>query len=106
MQYNLNLLKKKKKQFGLPLYVFDETAFINNYNSFVSCFQKAYPNYRISYSYKTNYTPYICKLIKENGGYAEVVSEMEYNIARKIGYDNSKIIFNGPDKGQAGVDAV
>ena len=106
MQYNLNLLKKLEKQFGLPLYVFDETAFINNYNSFVSCFQKAYPNYRISYSYKTNYTPYICKLIKENGGYAEVVSEMEYNIARKIGYDNSKIIFNGPDKGQAGVDAV
>ena len=106
MQYNLNLLKKLEKQFGLPLYVFDETAFINNYNNFVSCFQKAYPNYRVSYSYKTNYTPYICKLIKENGGYAEVVSEMEYNIARKIGYDNSKIIFNGPDKGQAGVDAV
>lgn len=106
MQYNLNLLKKLEKQFGLPLYVFDETAFINNYNNFVSCFQKAYPNYRISYSYKTNYTPYICKLIKENGGYAEVVSEMEYNIARKNGYDNSKIIFNGPDKGQAGVDAV
>lgn len=106
MQYNLNLVKKLEKQFGLPLYVFDKTAFINNYNNFVSCFQKAYPNYRVSYSYKTNYTPYICKLIKENGGYAEVVSEMEYNIARKIGYDNSKIIFNGPDKGQAGVDAV
>ena len=53
MQYNLNLVKKLEKQFGLPLYVFDETAFINNYNSFVSCFQKAYPNYRISYSYKT-----------------------------------------------------
>ena len=106
MQYSLNLVKKLEEQFGLPLYVFDETVFMENYHKYVGCFQKVYPNYRVSYSYKTNYTPYICTLIKENGGYAEVVSEMEYNIARRIGYDNSKIIFNGPDKGQAGVDAA
>ena len=106
MQYNLSLIKSLEKQYGLPLYVFDEIAFLNNYNKFVSCFQKAYSNYQVSYSYKTNYTPYICKLIKDNGGFAEVVSEMEYKIAKKIGYDDSCIIFNGPNKGQAGLDAV
>ena len=32
-------------------------------------------------SYKTNYTSYICKPVKNLGGYAEVVSDMEYQVA-------------------------
>ena len=82
----------------VPCYIFNEEEFIKNFNNFVSCFQSIYPNYRISYSYKTNYTPYICKLVKELNGYAEVVSEMEYNLAKRIGYNDDKIIFNGPNK--------
>ena len=106
MQYNLKLVTDLEQRFGCPLYVFDEKDFVDNYQSLLNCFQKTYTNYRLSYSYKTNYTPYICKLVKELGGYAEVVSKMEYQIAEKIGYDYDKIIFNGPDKGEAGLDAV
>lgn len=106
MQYSLSLVAELERQFGLPLYVFDEAAFLENYHRFERCFKNAYSNYRVSYSYKTNYTPYICRLIKDNGGYAEVVSEMEYYIAKRIGYENQKIIFNGPDKGKPGLDAV
>ena len=36
---------------------------------------------------------------KEMGGYAEVVSDMEYEIAERVGYNSSQIIYNGPLKG-------
>lgn len=81
-----------------PCYVFKEDEFIENYKTFENIFKGAYPNYRVSYSYKTNYTPYVCRLVKSLGGYAEVVSRMEYELARKIGYEDEKIIFNGPSK--------
>lgn len=105
MQFDVTTIEKLEKEYGLPLYVFDEKAFFENYNRFEKCFCSSYKNYRVSYSYKTNYTPYVCKLVKQLGGYAEVVSGMEYHIAKKIGYDDSRIIFNGPDKGQDGIDA-
>lgn len=84
---------------GTPLYIFHEEEFLNNYDELVGCFRKAYPNYQISYSYKTNYTPYICRIIKNKGGYAEVVSDMEYTLAKRLGYTNDKIVYNGPAKG-------
>ena len=86
--------------FGSPLYVFNDKAFINNYNHLCEVFRKEYPNYNLGYSFKTNYTPHICKLVKSLGGYAEVVSDMELYVAKRIGYDNNMIIYNGPCKGE------
>lgn len=91
-----HILEKKKT----PFYIFDEVGFIENYKEFEACMKQVYSLYKVSYSYKTNYTPYICKLVKRLGGYAEVVSDMEYLLARKIGYKNSEIIYNGPAKGK------
>lgn len=81
-----------------PCYLFKEKDFIDNYNNLLQTFKQYYPNYNIAYSFKTNYTPYILKLIKKLGGYAEVVSMMEYNLAKEIGFTDDKIIFNGPSK--------
>ena len=86
-------------EFGSPLYLFHRDKFVENYRHLLSAFQSIYPKYNIAYSYKTNYTPYICRLVKESGGVAEVVSDMEYRVAKKIGYDNKDIIYNGPIKG-------
>ena len=82
-----------------PFYVFDTQGFIENYQALQAAMQQVYPNYRVAYSYKTNYTPYICNLVKSLGGYAEVVSDMEYRLAKKLGYENSRIVYNGPAKG-------
>lgn len=87
-------------KYGSPLYVFDDKAFTENYNKLCEIFRKVYPNYNPGYSYKTNYTPHICKLVKSLGGYAEVVSDMELWVAKQCGYENSKIIYNGPCKGE------
>lgn len=83
-----------------PFYVFDEEGFIGNYQKLCEAMRAHYPNYVPGYSYKTNYTPYVCQLVKSLGGYAEVVSDMELTLARKIGYVADHIIYNGPCKGE------
>lgn len=85
-------------KYGSPLYVFHEPDFRANYSHFLHSMKSEYEKYTPAYSFKTNYTPYICGLIREMGGYAEVVSLMEYKLARKIGFEPSEIIYNGPDK--------
>ena len=87
------------KEHDSPVYYFDEDQFIANYYTFEKSFTDIYSNYRVSYSYKTNYAPYICRIVKGLGGYAEVVSDMELEIAREVGYPNREIVYNGPCKG-------
>lgn len=86
-------------KYGSPLYVFHDAEFIENYEHLCRAMRAYYPNYNPGYSYKTNYTPHICKLVKRLGGYAEVVSDMEMWVALQCGYEHSKIIYNGPCKG-------
>lgn len=104
--YTLDQLKALEEQFGSPLYLFREEDFVNNYKEFVGCFDKYYSKYQLSYSYKTNYTPYICKLVKSLGGYAEVVSDMECGVAFVVGYEPKQIVYNGPFKGELGVKCL
>lgn len=96
---NIEQVQSLLHQYGSPLYVFDVDGFCANYRRLTKAMTDVYPRYQLAYSYKTNYTPYICKLVKELGGYAEVVSDMEYQVAKHVGYADSEIIYNGPAKG-------
>lgn len=93
------VIKSLIQKNSTPFYLFDEKGFVNNYRALEDTFKKVYPNYQICYSYKTNYTPYVCNLVKSLGGLAEVVSDMEYTLAKKLGYANPQIVYNGPSKG-------
>ena len=86
--------------YGNAFYLLDSKKFSNNFVELSNEFKKIYPNFNIAYSYKTYYTPKLCKIVNENGGYAEVVSEMELEIALRIGVEATKIIWNGPIKNQ------
>lgn len=99
MKYKKEFVEQIKDKFGLPCYVFDEKAFCENFFRLQDALSSKYMNYKIAYSYKTNYAPKLCAIVKRMGGYAEVVSDMEYEIAKKVGYENSKIVYNGPFKG-------
>ncbi len=90
------------ERFGCPLYLFEEAAFLENARRLEQAMQSYYGKYRIAYSFKTNYTPYICRSVQEIGAYAEVVSGMEYELAKRIGFSDGEILFNGPCKGEAG----
>ena len=87
-----------KKQYGEAFYLLDSKQFRENFLELKSAFSSIYPNFNIAYSYKTNYTPKLCKIINELGGYAEVVSEMELELALRIGVKPENIIWNGPIK--------
>ena len=102
--YDLNTIKRLTNDYGSPLYVFRVDDFIENYRIFEESFKSRYPKYKIAYSYKTNYTPEICRIIKDMGGYAEVVSDMELMAAVRLGYENDRIIYNGPYKGRKGIE--
>lgn len=87
------------KELKTPYYMFYADEFIKNYKDLENSMKAIYENYQIAYSFKTNYTPAVCSLVKSLGGYAEVVSDMEYSLALKIGYAPQKIVYNGPGKG-------
>lgn len=93
--YNIHELQK---QYGDSFYVLRSDKFKNNYSELLDSFKNIYSKFNIAYSYKTNYIPVLCKLVDELGGYAEVVSDMEYQLAKTIGVAAHKIIFNGPYK--------
>lgn len=93
-------LKDIVLRYGSPLYLFYENEFRANFAHLCEVFRAVYKNYIPAYSYKTNYTPYVCGIVKEMGGYAEVVSDMELYLAKKIGYNHSQIFYNGPCKGK------
>lgn len=95
---NYNILKNIEKQYGEGFYLIDTQQFEINYNELMNAFKKIYNNFNIAYSYKTNYTPKLCKVVNELGGYAEIVSDMELEIAFRIGVSPKKIIWNGPIK--------
>lgn len=89
------------ERYGSPLYIFHADEFEKNYMNLLNAMRGIYPKYNIAYSYKTNYTPKIISMVKKLGGVAEVVSEMEYGLAKKVGYESKNIIYNGPVKGSA-----
>lgn len=95
----IELIDRLVKEYGSPLYVFQKERLVSDYNRLVDAFRNHYPKYRVAYSYKTNYAPRVCQIMKGLGALAEVVSDMEMNIAQHVGYRNEEIIYNGPMKG-------
>ena len=98
--YNLNYKKliDLSKSYGPSFFILDAVKFRNNFKKFSRAFKSSYPKVGVGYSYKTNYTPHLCRIVNEEGGYAEIASEMEYYAARKLGVPINKIIYNGPSK--------
>jgi diaminopimelate decarboxylase len=86
------------KQYGSPLFVFSERVIEEKYNEFKNAFTSRYPEVEFWWSYKTNYLEAICKIYHKLGSKAEVVSEFEYQKARRLGIEGENIIFNGPYK--------
>ena len=78
-----------------PCYILDTDKVKENYHSLVCAFSRYYNNVRIAYSYKTNYTPAICRLTHDLGCYSEVVSPMELCAAHENGVSCEDIIYNG-----------
>jgi len=84
------------KRVGGSFFILNLQTCKNNFREFFNAFNTIYPHFKIAYSFKTNYTPSICKAFLEEGAMAEVVSEIELQLAEKLGVLNSDILVNGP----------
>ena len=51
MQFDLKLIEKLNSEYGLPLYVFCEQEFIDNYKNLEISFISIYKKYLVSYSF-------------------------------------------------------
>jgi diaminopimelate decarboxylase len=91
------------EKFGSPLFVFSENTVRMRYREVHRAFSVRYPKVQLAWSYKTNYLDAICSIYHQEGSMAEVVSEMEYDMARRLGVPGERILFNGPYKPPAAV---
>ncbi|MBI4357487.1 MAG: alanine racemase [Gammaproteobacteria bacterium] len=86
------------KTYGSPLFVISERKLRENVRTLLRAFQTRYPKVIHAWSYKTNYLSVVCNILHQEGSFAEVVSEFEYEKARHLGVPGKYIIFNGPNK--------
>ena len=88
-------------RFGSPLFVFSERRLRSRARAFRQAFASRYPRMRFGWSYKTNYLDAICGVLHQEGWDAEVVSDLEYAMARRLGLPGSRIVCNGAHKPRA-----
>lgn len=82
-----------------PYYVIHQEELDTNYQKLVAAIESNWgKKYIIGYSYKTNALPWVISHFYKMGAFAEVVSADEYNLAKVIGVERNKIIYNGPIK--------
>jgi diaminopimelate decarboxylase len=85
-------------KYGSPLIVLSESQMRKRYRRLQDVMQMHYPKVEQAWSYKTNYLGAVCSIFHQEGARAEVVSGMEYQMARRLGIAGKDIIFNGPGK--------
>jgi diaminopimelate decarboxylase len=91
-------IKQISDIYGDSFYIFQRDVLRKNHFEMSTAFTRIYPNTIIGYSFKTNYTPAVCRELLALGCYAEVVSAMEVDLALKLSPTSPNIIFNGPCK--------
>lgn len=106
MKIDRALLCSLAKQYGASFYLLDTERFQRNFQELTEAFRAYYPETVIAYSYKTNYIPRLCGLVNELGGFAEVVSNMELEIAKRLGVPAERTVFNGPWKDSGAMEEI
>jgi len=86
------------KEYGSPLYVFDETLirdYCRDYRKYFKCEEN---NNRVAFAGKAFLTIAMCKLLKEEDMCLDVVSGGELYTAHKAGFPLGKVMFHGNNK--------
>ncbi len=81
-----------------PFFVIDEKGLENNIRVFRQGMRDHWLFSQLAYSVKTNSLPWVLSFMKDRDILAEVVSDEEYELALRCGYQEDRIVFNGPIK--------
>jgi diaminopimelate decarboxylase len=86
------------EKYGTPLYVYSENTILQKLDEIKKSFLEKYPNTHAAYACKAFCTIYMCKLLKDQGFWLDVVSGGELYTALKADFPAEKIEFNGNNK--------
>ncbi|WP_276880752.1 diaminopimelate decarboxylase [Anaerococcus tetradius] len=81
-----------------PYFIIYQDKLDKNIEDYKTALINEWPNSQLSFSVKTNSLPWLLEYIRDKGIFAEVVSKEEYLLAKRCGYKDNEIIFNGPIK--------
>ncbi len=86
------------KEFGTPLYVFDELTLREKCREFKQEFGKRYSNTFVIYAFKAFSNRALAVILKEEGLGLDVVSGGELSIAHSVEFPMDKVYFHGNNK--------
>jgi diaminopimelate decarboxylase len=85
--------------FGTPLHVIHAQRLRATAAEFLAAFRAVYPGkISVHYALKCNSLPYVAASMRHGGLGAEAMSELELELALKLGYQGPQIVVNGPAK--------
>ncbi len=88
------------KEFGTPLYIYDEDTIRHMCRQFTRGFNEAYEGTHIEYSTKAFANPALSKIIAEEGLYMDVVTGGELVFAKAAEFPAERLNFHGNNKGR------
>ncbi|MCX2732054.1 type III PLP-dependent enzyme [Saccharopolyspora sp. NFXS83] len=89
-------------EFGTPMYLYDGDELAGGLTALR---ERLHPALEVFFSLKANPNIAICRLLHENGARAEVSSMAELITARRAGVEPRDILFLGPGKSRAEIEA-
>jgi diaminopimelate decarboxylase len=92
------------REFGTPLYVFDEATLRGKAKAFITAFATRYPDVLLCYAAKAFLNPWLARLLAEEGLGLDVVSEGELTVARKAGFPMGSVRLHGSNKQASDVE--
>lgn len=90
LRLGTHALSTLAKEYGTPLHVHDASALRSNFGALAEL--------DVFYSYKTHPLPAVLQSLHALGAGAEVISELELDLALRMGVPAERIIYNGPAK--------
>ncbi len=94
-------LNNLANKIGTPFFLLNLPAAVDAYQELSQGANNWERGFYIAYSLKTNPMRPLLDALKELNALVEVVSSWEYSLARRCGFEPSKIVFNGPLKDKA-----
>lgn len=83
------------ERFGTPIYVYDESSIVSNYQKLSAAFARYFERFSIHYSIKANSNIRILQILNRLGAGVDTSSPFELRLALYAGFDRAKIIYTG-----------
>lgn len=94
------------REFGTPLYVYDEAHLRARAREIRDVFQARWSNSLILYATKAYFSPYLARLYKDAGLGIDVTSKGELEIARRVDFPRDRTYLHGNNKTPAEIRAA